>query len=110
MPSASRDSVSATESQWQDNRQLLRRRNISLSDMGDMLGVFIFLPWPGSYSYSSISPGRFFAANEVKTLLAHVLVTYDMKFEEGQQAPRTLVINGMRIPGKTNVMFRRRQK
>jgi cytochrome P450 len=55
-------------------------------------------------------PGRFFAANEVKALLAHILVTYDIRFEEGKQAPRTLILNTMRIPGKANVMFRRRQK
>jgi len=55
-------------------------------------------------------PGRFFAANEVKALLAHILVTYDIKFEEGKQAPRSLILNGMRIPGKADVMFRRRQK
>ncbi|KAI9465132.1 cytochrome P450 [Lactarius psammicola] len=55
-------------------------------------------------------PGRFFAVNEVKALLAHILVTYDVKFEEGKQAPRSLTINSSRIPGKANVMFRRRQK
>jgi len=55
-------------------------------------------------------PGRFFAANEVKTLLAHVVVTYDMKFEEGKEAPRELCIAGMRIPRATNIMFRTRQK
>ncbi|KAI9441475.1 cytochrome P450 [Lactarius indigo] len=37
-------------------------------------------------------PGRFFAVNEVKTFLAHVVVTYDVKFEEGKQAPRSLHI------------------
>jgi hypothetical protein len=62
------------------------------------------------YSYSSISPGRFFAANEVKALLAHILVTYDIKLEEGKRAPRTLTIGSMRIPEKANVMFRKRQK
>jgi len=55
-------------------------------------------------------PGRFFAVNEVKALLAHVVVTYDIKFEVGKQAPRSLIINSVRIPGKANVMFRKRQK
>ncbi|KAH9954865.1 cytochrome P450 [Russula dissimulans] len=55
-------------------------------------------------------PGRFFAANETKLLLAHIVVTYDMKFEEGKEAPRELCIAGMRIPRPTNVMFRERQK
>jgi hypothetical protein len=41
------------------------------------------------HSYSSISPGRFFAANEVKALLAHIVIAYDIKFEERKQrAPR----------------------
>ncbi|KAH9055827.1 cytochrome P450 [Lactarius deliciosus] len=55
-------------------------------------------------------PGRFFAVNEVKALLAHVVVTYDIKFEEGQQAPRSLLIGSLRVPGKANAMFRKRQR
>ncbi|KAH9061886.1 cytochrome P450 [Lactarius vividus] len=55
-------------------------------------------------------PGRFFAINEVKALLAHVIVTYDIKFEEGKQAPRSLLIGSLRIPGKANAMFRKRQR
>jgi hypothetical protein len=60
--------------------------------------------------YTSISPGRFFAANEVKALLAHILVTYDFKVEEGKRAPRIRTIGSMRVPEKANVMFRKRQK
>lgn len=56
------------------------------------------------------SPGRFFAANEVKALLAHMVVTYDMKFEEGKGAPPDRCVAGIRIPGLANVMFRERQK
>jgi len=84
--------------------------------MGDMLGMFVFLPGavdmlaPSQSLISSISPGRFFAVNEVKALLAHILVTYDIKFEEGKRAPRSFIINSARIPGKANVMFRKRQK
>ena len=63
-----------------------------------------------SHSCSSISPGRFFAANEVKALLAHILVTYDFKLEEGKRAPRIRVIGSLRVPEKANVMFRKRQK
>jgi cytochrome P450 len=55
-------------------------------------------------------PGRFFAVNEVKAFLAHVVVTYDIKFEEGKQAPQALYVGSMRIPRKANVMFRKRQK
>ncbi|KAH9006342.1 cytochrome P450 [Lactarius hatsudake] len=55
-------------------------------------------------------PGRFFAVSEVKTLLAHVVVTYDIKFEEGKQAPSSFSIGSMRVPGKANAMFRKRQR
>jgi cytochrome P450 len=55
-------------------------------------------------------PGRFFAVNEVKAFLAHIVVTYDIKFEEGKQAPRELHVGSMRIPRGANVMFRKRQK
>jgi cytochrome P450 len=55
-------------------------------------------------------PGRFFAVNEVKAFLAHIVVTYDIKFEEGKQAPQALYVGSIRIPRKTNVMFRKHQK
>jgi hypothetical protein len=61
------------------------------------------------HSYSSISPGRFFAANEVKALLAHILVNYDIKLEEGKRAPRTVIVGSIRMPERANVMFRKRQ-
>ena len=63
-----------------------------------------------SHSYFSISPGRFFAVNEIKALLAHILVTYDIKLEDGKQVPRGVRIGTIRFPGKANVMFRKRQK
>jgi hypothetical protein len=58
----------------------------------------------------TISPGRFFAVNEVKGLFAHILATYDIKFEEGKGVPSEIFIAGERLPGKANVMFRKRQK
>jgi len=61
------------------------------------------------YSSTMVSPGRFFAANEVKTLFAHIVLTYDIKFEEGKQAPRSLQLFDIRILGKANVTFRKRQ-
>lgn len=33
-------------------------------------------------------PGRFFASNEIKVILCHLLLRYDFKFPEGQQRPR----------------------
>jgi hypothetical protein len=58
---------------------------------------------------TALSPGRFFAATELKALLAHMVVTYDMKFEEGKGAPPQRCIAGANIPRGANVMFRKRQ-
>jgi hypothetical protein len=74
-----------------------------------MLGVSFYLIHCG-HSYFCISPGRFFAVNEVKAFLAHIVVTYDIKFEEGKQAPDGLYIGAIRIPRKANAMFRKRPK
>jgi hypothetical protein len=57
-----------------------------------------------------ISPGRFFAVNEVKALFAHIVATYDVKFEEGKGVPRDFCIAGIRFPVNSNVMFKTRQK
>jgi hypothetical protein len=56
------------------------------------------------------SPGRFLAANEVKALLAHILVTYNVKFEEGKGIPRELRIASFRAPRNANILFRKRQR
>lgn len=61
-------------------------------------------------SLFAISPGRFFAVNEIKVLVAHIVTTYDIKFEEGKGAPREFFLSGMRFPGDTNLMFRARKK
>ncbi|KAI0277137.1 cytochrome P450 [Russula aff. rugulosa BPL654] len=55
-------------------------------------------------------PGRFFAANEIKALLAYILTTYDIKLEEGKEIPSDVCIGGMRFPRNTNLMFRARKK
>ena len=68
-----------------------------------------FLTIPGTTNLFVISPGRFFAVNEVKLLLAHLLATYDMKFEIGKEAPPDIYIASLRIPRSTGVMFRKRQ-
>ncbi|KAN0126095.1 cytochrome P450 [Lactarius tabidus] len=64
-----------------------------------------------SFGYGRhVCPGRFFATNEVKALLAHIVIAYDIKFEERKRAPRNVIADSMRrVPGKANVMFRKRQ-
>jgi hypothetical protein len=55
------------------------------------------------------SPGRFFAANELKGMLAHIVVNYDIKFRDGHAAPEPLYINAACIARPANVMFRKRK-
>jgi hypothetical protein len=89
-----------------------------LSDTGDTHGeyasaVFLSLNVPltvNPHLYIRCSPGRFFASAEMKTLLAHIIVTYDLKLEEGKKVPRELNIATARILGNADVLFRKRQK
>ncbi|KAK7058638.1 hypothetical protein VNI00_002274 [Paramarasmius palmivorus] len=54
-------------------------------------------------------PGRFFAVNELKLLLTHTILHYDIRFDEKDEKPK-LNMFGTRInlDAKTQVMFRRR--
>ncbi|KAK7686504.1 hypothetical protein QCA50_010102 [Cerrena zonata] len=54
-------------------------------------------------------PGRFFAANELKTMLAYTIVNYDVKFEGDIPRPQN-VWHGNRVVPDTsvNVLFRKR--
>jgi len=53
-------------------------------------------------------PGRFLAAIEIKALLAHIVVTYDVKFEEGKGLPAERHMGRSRYPGNADVLFRKR--
>ncbi|KIJ21175.1 hypothetical protein PAXINDRAFT_65823 [Paxillus involutus ATCC 200175] len=54
-------------------------------------------------------PGRFFAMTELKTMLAHVVLSYDIKLEDNTTPPRSLHIGVYTVAHPTaNVMFRRR--
>ena len=58
------------------------------------------------------SPGRFFAANELKTMLAYVVYKYDIKLEDAQAGKRPEDMDFMfsTVPNRTaSVMLRRRQ-
>jgi hypothetical protein len=57
-----------------------------------------------------LSPGKFFAVNELKTLFAYIVMTYDIKFEEGNGVPRDICVAEMRSAGNANLLFRERQK
>ncbi|KAJ3480751.1 hypothetical protein NLI96_g8124 [Meripilus lineatus] len=55
-------------------------------------------------------PGRFFAANELKAMMAHLVLTYDVKMEEEGVIPQSLRFFFNTTPNpKAEVLFRRRQ-
>jgi cytochrome P450 len=57
----------------------------------------------------SDSPGRFFAANEMKSMLAHIVMTYDIELENGATRPRSLRFSTSILPDpRAKVLFRRR--
>ncbi|KAF8844225.1 cytochrome P450 [Paxillus ammoniavirescens] len=54
-------------------------------------------------------PGRFFAANELKTMLAHVVLSYDIKLVDTDIRPRSVHIGINIVANPTaKVMFRKR--
>ncbi|KIJ09985.1 hypothetical protein PAXINDRAFT_86692 [Paxillus involutus ATCC 200175] len=54
-------------------------------------------------------PGRFFAANELKSMLAWVVLSYDVKLEDGATRPPSLYIGSAIAAHPTaKVMFRKR--
>ncbi|KAL8897718.1 MAG: hypothetical protein Q9207_007070 [Kuettlingeria erythrocarpa] len=48
----------------------------------------------GKYS----CPGRFFAANEIKMILAHMLLLYDFRFSPGQSRPKNMTAHEYIFP------------
>ncbi|KAF9067171.1 cytochrome P450, partial [Rhodocollybia butyracea] len=57
----------------------------------------------------NMCPGRFFAVNEIKALIAHILLSYDIKFEDNKGVPPPSW-NGVSFsPNRSaEVMFRKR--
>ena len=53
------------------------------------------------YGYS---PGRFFAANELKAMLAYIILDYDVKLPEDKQ-----VSDPLEADQGSPILFRRRQ-
>ena len=52
------------------------------------------------------SPGRFFAATELKSMLAYIVVTYDVKLDDDTPRPQT---RASTLPDSSaKVMFRRK--
>lgn len=56
------------------------------------------------------SPGRFFAANELKAILAYIVLNYDMKLGGDGKRPANIIHGMSVIPSPTGqVLFRKRQ-
>ena len=56
-----------------------------------------------------VSPGRFFAAAVLKTMLAHIVTTYDIKLKDNMTRPQSLRIGATIVAHPTaKVMFRKR--
>ncbi|KAM6503705.1 Cytochrome P450 [Amanita muscaria] len=54
-------------------------------------------------------PGRFFVANELKVMLAHVVMNYDVKMADGKGRPRNWQFGFRRAPDTTaQILFRKR--
>jgi hypothetical protein len=54
------------------------------------------------------SPGRFFAATELKLMMAHLITNYDFRLEKDEY-PRKLIIESQSVPNySVKVLFRKR--
>ena len=56
------------------------------------------------------SPGRYFAVNQLKALVAHIIVTYDIRVENDEKLPREFRFSSLVSPRNAEVLFRKRQK
>ena len=58
---------------------------------------------------SNVSPGRFFASSELKTILAHIILNYDMKLEREKLRPQNWYNAFVVVPSPTaRVLFKKR--
>ncbi|TBU42680.1 cytochrome P450 [Dichomitus squalens] len=56
-------------------------------------------------------PGRFFAANELKTMMAHLVLNYDVKFAEEGKRPTNVRFGPADLPShNAQVLFRKRRR
>ncbi len=54
-------------------------------------------------------PGRFFAGNAIKVMLAYFLLNYDIRLKTGEERPKPMVIMMSKTPDpKGEILFRRR--
>ena len=54
-------------------------------------------------------PGRLFAANEIKIILVHLILNYDIKLNEGESRPKNLFTEGGMIPDPQGKVWLRKR-
>jgi len=84
-------------------------RNIFHLDMENMHGMrFCVTAYSAIDNYTS--PGRFFAANELKAMLCFVVTNYDVQLEDGSKERPLNLYSGANVRPNNfaKVMFRRR--
>lgn len=54
-------------------------------------------------------PGRFFAAYELKGMLAHLLLEYDVRFKEGERRPPNMEFGPTIVPPQVQLKFKKRR-
>ncbi|KAF8665622.1 hypothetical protein AX16_000077 [Volvariella volvacea WC 439] len=75
------------------------------------LAVGLPIEWLVFGSGKHACPGRFFAVNEVKCLLVHVLLHYDIKFLDGHGRPKDQPFGTTTMPNQSaKILFRERSE
>ena len=60
-------------------------------------------------SYAMLSPGRFFAANELKAMLGYIVLNFDLKLEGDGKRPENVHRGPTVVPSPSaRVFFRKR--
>lgn len=54
-------------------------------------------------------PGRFFASNEIKIMVVHLLLKYDWAFKEGKRPQSTMAGSESTLDAKTEILYRSRK-
>ncbi len=66
--------------------------------------------WHGA-DRAARSPGRFFAANELKAMLGYIVLNYDLKLPTSGPRPENLYFGSNVIPPPVaDILFRRRRQ
>lgn len=56
-------------------------------------------------------PGRWFAGHVIKTVVASILLHYDLKFKDGEEKPKTFLFQTTNMPDpKTRILMRRKDE